>query len=398
MTTTPGPATPSPATPPPEPRSTAKPAPAGAATDAGPESDGRPVAGGAPPPRGRLTVWSSAPPVLRHLAFAIVALALSLVVAHHFGRYRDFQISEIASYVVVVAGFTVLTGLSGQISLGQGALMMVGAYTTAVLLLHTHLPLLVIMLASTVSGAVFGAAVGLVAARLRGPYLAGATLALAVGLPQIPKSYKYFGRDQGLTVTPPNSPGWLGGQNFPQERWAAYICLTGAVVVLFLLANLVTSRFGRQFKAVRDDEITASLAGIPVARTQVLAFMISAACAGLGGGLLALVIPTVGPGGFSLALSIQLLVAIVIGGMGSLTGAVIGAALIVYLPSWADGWSKSLGFSQAIGANLALAIFGAVLIVVMLVLPGGIVGGLRRLQGAVLSRNAARRAPSGNVQ
>jgi branched-chain amino acid transport system permease protein len=331
-----------------------------------------------------MTLWSSAPPVVRHLAIAVGSMIVLLLLANNVSRFNDFRISEIAAYVVVVAGLTVLTGLNGQISLGHGALMAVGAYTTAILLLHTHLPLLVILLASIVSGAVFGAAVGVVAARLRGPYLAGATLALAVGLPQIPKTYKYFGRDQGLTINPPTPPGWLG-QDFPLERWGAYICLVGAVVVVFLLANLVRSRFGRQFKAVRDDEIAASLAGIPVARTQVLAFMISAACAGLGGGLLALVIPTVGPGGFSLNLSIQLLVAIVIGGMGSLTGAAIGAVLIVYLPSWSDSLSNHLpsDLHAQIGPNLSLAIFGAVLIVVMLAFPGGLVGGVRRLWAAV---------------
>jgi branched-chain amino acid transport system permease protein len=145
-----------------------------------------------------------------------------------------------------------------------------------------------------------------------------------------------------------------------------------------VLANLAGGRFGRQFKAVRDDEIAASLAGIPVARTQILAFMISAGCAGLGGGLLAFVIPTIGPDGFPLTLSIQLLVAIVIGGMGSLTGAVIGAVIIVLLPTWATDIANGVGFSPQIGANLSLAIFGSVLIIAMLTFPGGIVGGLRR--------------------
>jgi branched-chain amino acid transport system permease protein len=260
--------------------------------------------------------------------------------------------------------------------------MAVGAYTTAAMLLHTHLPLVVILVASTATGAAFGAAVGVVAARLRGPYLAGATLALAVGLPQIPKSYHYFGRDQGLTVNPPAPPAWLG-QNFSLERWGAYICIVGAAVTMFLLANLSRSRFGRQFAAVRDDEIAASLAGIPVARTQILAFVVSAGSAGLGGGLLALVIPTIGPGGFNLALSIQLLVAIVVGGMGSLTGAALGAVLIVYIPTWSTSIGRDLGLSQQVGANLSLGTFGAILIVVMLVLPGGLTGGLQRLRTAI---------------
>jgi len=311
---------------------------------------------------------------------ALAGLVLAILLADGVGRYRDFQLSEIGAFVVVIAGLTVLTGLNGQISLGHGGLMAVGAYTTAVLLLHTHLPLVVILLLSVVTGVASGAAVGAVAARLRGPYLAGATLALAVGIPQIPKNYKYFGRDQGLTVNPPLPPGWLG-TNFPLERWGAYICLVAAVIVIFLLANLANSRYGRTFRAVRDDEIAASLAGIPVARTQILAFMVSAACAGLGGGLLALVIPTVGPGGFTLDLSVRLLVAIVVGGMGSLTGAVVGAVVLIYLPGWADGISSGLGLSRQISANLSLAIFGGSLIVVMLVLPGGIMGTARRLWG-----------------
>jgi branched-chain amino acid transport system permease protein len=116
-----------------------------------------------------------------------------------------------------------------------------------------------------------------------------------------------------------------------------------------------------------------------VARTQILAFVVSAACAGLGGGLLALVIQTIGPDGFTIALSIQLLVAMVIGGMGSLVGAAIGAVLLVYLPGWATDLATGIGLSEQNGANMALLLFGAVLIVVILVLPGGVVGGVRRL-------------------
>src|ERR1700730_2593501 len=117
--------------------------------------------------------WSEAPPVVRHLVFAAGSIVVLLLLANNVSRFNDFRISEIAAYVVVVSGLTVLTGLNGQISLGHGALMAVGAYTTAILLLHSPLPLLVILLLSVVSGAVFGAAVGVVAARLRGPYLAG---------------------------------------------------------------------------------------------------------------------------------------------------------------------------------------------------------------------------------
>ncbi len=246
-----------------------------------------------------------------------------------------------------------------------------------------------------VSGAAFGVVVGLGAARLRGPYLAGATLALAVALPQIPKAYRYFGRDQGLTINPPLAPGWLG-QNFPLERWAAYICLLGAVLVAFVLDSLIRSRYGREFRAVRDGEVAAALAGIPVARTQVTAFVVSSACAGLGGGLLALVVPTIGPGGFPLALSIELLVAIVIGGMGSLVGAAIGAVVLVYLPSWSTSISNGLHLSKQVAANLSLALFGGALIVFMLVFPAGVMGAFRHW--SVRRRAAARNPSPGNEE
>ena len=325
--------------------------------------------------------WFRLPLIARSLLVALGSYALLVVLAGSVSRYRDFQLSEIGAYLVAIAGLTVLTGLNGQISLGHGALMAVGAYAAALLLLHTHLPLLVILLLAIVAGAVFGVAVGAAAARLRGPYLAGVTLALAVALPQIPKAYRYFGRSQGLTINPPLPPGWLG-VNFPLERWGADLTLLGAVITLLVLWNLMRSRYGRNFRAVRDDEIAAALAGIPVARTQVTAFVISAACAGLGGGLLALVIPTVGPGGFPLQLSIQLLVAIVIGGMGSLTGAVIGAVVLVYLPGWSSSIADGLHLSKQISANLSLALFGAALMVVMLVFPAGIVGWARRIWAA----------------
>lgn len=348
------------------------------------------VPGVAPPATGRLASLSR--PV-RNVIVAVIGLVVVLLLTDLFSAYRDFQISQIAAYVVVVAGLTVLTGLNGQISLGHGALMAVGAYTTALFLIHTTLPLIIILIFSVISGAAVGAAAGAVAARLRGPYLAGATLTLAVALPEVPRAYHYFGAGQGLTINPPLSPGWLG-QNYSIERWGADICEIGAVVTLLILTNLAGSRYGRQFKAVRDDEIAASLAGIPVARTQILAFMVSAGCAGLGGGLLALVVPTVGPDGFPLTLSIQLLVAIVIGGMGSLAGSVIGAIIIVLLPTWATDIANGVGFSPQIGANLSLAIFGAVLIVAMLVFPGGIVGGLRQAGRAL----AGRQRPGGRWQ
>jgi branched-chain amino acid transport system permease protein len=179
-------------------------------------------------------------------------------------------------------------------------------------------------------------------------------------------------------VTPPTPPAGLGA-TFPLERWQAWIACVAALMAYVLLANVVRSRLGRAFRAVRDDEVAAQLAGLHVARTQVLAFVVSAACAGLAGGLLVVVSQLAAPGAFPLALSVALLTGVILGGLGSLMGAVWGAAALVLVPTWSDDLSKSLGLSSNVQANLSLAIYGVVLIAVMLAAPRGLQGAVRRL-------------------
>jgi branched-chain amino acid transport system permease protein len=281
-----------------------------------------------------------------------------------------------AYYFVAVAGLSVLTGVNGQISLGHGALMAVGAYTAAKALgdSGTGLPLAAALALATLAGAAAGVLAGAAAARLRGPYLAGATLALAVGLPAVAQRFpRYLGATNGLTVAPPVPPRALG-ETFPLERWQAWIACACALIAYVVLANLLRSRLGRSFRAVRDDEVAAALAGLHVARVQVLAFVVSAACAGLAGGLLVVVTSLAAPGAFPLALSVALLTGVILGGLGSLAGAVWGAAALVLVPTWADDASKALSLPANVQANLALAVYGAVLIGVMLAAPRGLQG------------------------
>ena len=199
------------------------------------------------------------------------------VLSGALSQFNDLQLATAAYSFVAVAGLTVLTGLNGQISLGHGALMAVGAYTTAKLLGDegTGPPLALVLLAATFAGAVAGVLAGAAAARLRGPYLAGATLALAVGLPAIAQRFpEFLGASNGLTVAPPIPPEALG-ETFALERWQACIACLAALLTYIVLANLVRGRLGRDFRAVRDDEIAAELSGLHVARTQVLAFVVS---------------------------------------------------------------------------------------------------------------------------
>jgi branched-chain amino acid transport system permease protein len=336
--------------------------------------------------------------LVRHLAAAVVFAALIVVLSIQLSAYRDYQMAEVAAYVTAVAGLTVLIGLSGQISIGNGAFMAVGAYASALLLLHLGWPIEVVFVASAVIAALAGAIFGLAAARLRGPYLAGATLMLAVALPSVADQYQgVFGGDQGLSVTV-TTPAFLGA-SFPPTRWLAWLTCAAALITLVLLANLGRSRVGRSWRAVRDDEVAASLAGLNVARLQILAFVVSSACAGLGGALLAVVSGIVAPGAYTLTLSIALLTAAVIGGLGTLPGAVWGSLVLVLVPSYLTNLGASHGLSGAASSSVPIAAYGVVLIVVMLVFPAGIQGGLRRLFGPAAGLNAMRRqAPAAEHQ
>jgi branched-chain amino acid transport system permease protein len=329
--------------------------------------------------------------LLRSLALALLAGVALFIVSELLSSYSDLQLASGAYYFVVLAGLTVLTGLSGQISLGHGALMAVGAYTVALLVGNEHWALVPALVAAAVVTALVGTLVGAAATRLRGPYLAGATLAFAIGLPALADKYpNTFGGENGLIINPPTPPSGLGS-SFPLERWEAWIAGAGALVVVFLMRNITRSGVGRSFRAVRDDEIAASLCGLHVGRVQTLAFVISAACAGLGGGLLAVVLQLAAPGAFELGLSLSLLTAVVLGGLGSLVGAIWGAAVLVLLPGWSNDLAHSFSLSSNVSNNLPLAIYGLVLIIAMLAWPTGIQGGVRRI-GALARRTRAGRS------
>jgi branched-chain amino acid transport system permease protein len=328
--------------------------------------------------------------LLRHLIVAIAVVAVVMLVTGQIETFYDYQVAIIAAYLCAVAGLTVLTGVNGQVSLGHSALMAVGAYTVAKMQtafsdhnVTTQWTLLYSLLGAIVVAAVAGLIIGLAAARLRGPYLAGLTLAIVVLVPSVATQYySFFDGDQGMSV-PLNPPPDFLGDGFPPEQWEAYFAVIAAAVTLFLLANLVRSRYGRAMRAVRDDEISAQLAGIHVARTQVVTFVVSAACAGLGGGIYAAVNQAVSPDSYSLTLSLYLLLAIVLGGLGSLAGAIWGSVAIVALPYLTNKAMESVTLSpieaSKLRNNVPLAIFGIALIVIAITAPGGIQGLLRRI-------------------
>jgi branched-chain amino acid transport system permease protein len=342
---------------------------------------------------GRLKPGST---LLQHLLLMLLAFAGIVLLVETLEPFRVTQLAQMAYYVPAVAGLTLLTGINGQISLGHGALMAVGAYTTAVLLEHNEgLSFALCLVLSLVVTALVGLAVGAAASRLHGPYLAGATLAFAVGLPGIALYLEEeLGGEQGKRVSPPDAPGWVQdaaffvtGNDLSPSKYLAYLGWAVALLTLLLLSNLLKSRVGRVWRAVRDDEVAAQLTGTDIGRARVLAFVVSAACAGVAGSLLAIVTRLVAPSSFTVTLSIFLLVAIVVGGLGSLLGAVIGSALLVFTIPFVTDQGLSLGLDSAQAANAAPLVFGIFLVVVMLIAPQGLVGTVRL---AYLTRKAGR--------
>ncbi|MEI5671952.1 MULTISPECIES: branched-chain amino acid ABC transporter permease [unclassified Nocardioides] len=325
----------------------------------------------------------------RHLLLAALGLVVVVLILQGVSDFRRFQLAELAYLGTAAGGLTVLTGLNGQISLGHGALMAVGAYVTALLLpdrgASTPLPLVV--LAAVAVTVVVGALVGAAAARLHGPYLAGATLALAVAVPGIALYFKEtLGGEQGLRVSLPDPPTWvldasyfLTGQDLTTSGYVALLAWTVLLVTFVMLANLARGRVGRRWRAVRDDEVAAELAGIDLGRARVSAFVVSAAAAGAAGAVLALTVRLAAPSSFSLTLSLTLLAAVVLGGLGSLAGALAGAALLTFLPQVVTDAGTGLGLSDIQAAELAPLVYGLVMVAVVLVAPTGLAGTVRSI-------------------
>lgn len=330
----------------------------------------------------------TATPIRRHLVGAVVSLVVIFAVLESIGTFRQSQLTSVAYLAIAGGGLTVLTGLNGQLSLGHGAFMAVGAYTAALMLRANDsgwsIPL--VLLAATVVTSIVGVVVGVAAARLHGPYLAGATLALAVAVPGLALYFSdYLGGEQGLIIPAPKVPSvlddvafFITGSDLSSTKLVAYTSWVLLVIVFVLLANLSSSRIGRRWRAVRDDEVAAEIAGIDLARTRVIAFVVSAACAGAAGAILAMASRIAAPSGFTLVLSLTLLSAVVIGGLGTLSGALIGAALLTYIPPVVTNLGLDAGLSSLQSAELAPLVTGIFTMLVILFAPLGLVGSYRK--------------------
>ncbi len=283
---------------------------------------------------------------------------------------RVYQGASIAVYVVAISSIILLTGYSGQVSLGNGALMAVGAYAAAVSHISWHLPIVACFFVAVIAAALGGALLGAAAARLSGPYLAGTTLALAIGLPSLANQFSILGGEQGLLFDVGFPPLSLG-EEFTQYKWFFWIAALATLIMMWLLQNILRSRYGRIWRAGRGNEVAAQLSGINTARSKILAFTLSAGLAGLAGALLAMTIGTVSPSAFPLALSFSLLTGAVLSGVTTLSGVMIGAVTLVAIPEVADVVAHKLGTSESVTTNLPGLMVSALLIVTVLFVPNG---------------------------
>ena len=431
---------------------------------------------------------------ITHGVLALAIWAIMIAVNDAVDPLMSYYLALVGMYATAMFGMAILVGLSGQVSLGNGALMAVGGYVFALTSLNWQtVPFLGLpwnavwsVIFAGLGGVVIGLIVGGIAARLKGPYLAGLTLGLAVGIPAIANRFpETFGGENGLMLTVPYPEGGyassaeggeaefggtaadefvieepateqaplegeaaggevadedllsiedLGGVDdggevlaeediltlddlgndavapveetfteevplsdipdiasdpagftdpggfdagFILEQWQASVSITVACIVGFIALNLVRGRQGRVWQAVRDDPVAAAVSGISPSGAKISAFVVSSLFASLAGAVFAQLLSYVGPGAFGLGLSLSLLVGIVLGGRSSLLGAIIGAVLLVWLPEFVLSLSADRGWDEQITNNAPNLIYGLLVVLVVLVAPGGIVGTIR---------------------
>lgn len=306
------------------------------------------------------------PVTWRIAAVALIAALVPLVVP----PYLAFQLTQMIGLALALLGLNVLVGWAGQVSLGQGAFFAMGAYGIAILM-GKGWPWWLAFIAGTAVTTALGYLLGRPALRLERAYLALATFALALAVPQLLRYRKWeawTGGAQGLPVLRPEPPAWL---SVTPDAWMYWLALLVATCMFIGVQRLRTGSQGLACQALRDHAVAASACGVDVAAVKTKAFVLSAACASMGGSLYALNVQLVTPDSFTLFLSLTILIGLVVGGLGSLVGPVLGAAFIQFMPSVAEKISTSAPW----------AVFGMAVLLVVFVAPRGLAG-LPRQMGA----------------
>ncbi|MCC7168557.1 MAG: branched-chain amino acid ABC transporter permease [Rhodospirillales bacterium] len=322
-------------------------------------------------------------------ALAVLAVGLALAALPFFvGNYHLYVVGYVALNVIVALGLNVLVGYTGQVSLGHAGFFAIGAYATVMLMGKLGLPLLLALPAAALIAALFGFLLGLPALRLEGPYLAIVTLGFGLAVETVLAKTAFFGGATGPSV-PAFPLRFLDGFSREQNLYVLIVFLAG--LSLFAVRNLMKTRVGRAFVAIRDSDVAAACAGVDVALYKTLAFAVSAFFTGLAGGLFAFHLGQVDPTTFNLMLSILFLAMVVIGGVASILGSVMGAAAISLLTLKLKGLKladfeaipvigKAMAgflkahFMETGMANIQYIVYGLILVLIMTFEPLGLYG------------------------
>lgn len=307
---------------------------------------------------------------------AIVIAALLPLVAKNFIL---FQLTLAMVYGIAILGLNLLTGFNGQFSLGHSAFFALGAYTAAIMMDKFDIAYYWTLPAAGIVCLVFGFLFGLPALRLHGIYLALVTVELAVATPQFLKwspIEHWTGGVQGIVILKPDAPF---GLPLSADQWLYYLTLSVVVVMFAAAANLIGSRTGRAIMAIRDNPIAARAMGIDISLYKSLTFGVSAFYTGVAGALGAIVIQFVAPDSFTFSFSIALFVGLVVGGVGSIPGALFGGLFVLFVPNIAEHFSK----------GLAGAFYGVILILVIYLMPSGAAGLVELVVNKLARKKAA---------
>jgi branched-chain amino acid transport system permease protein len=310
----------------------------------------------------------------KNIFLIVVLLALACALPFVVSNYRVFQLTLVLVYAIALLGLNILTGYSGQISLGHGAFYALGAYCAAILMDKAGVPYWATLPVAGAVCFVAGFLFGLPALRLEGLYLALATFALGVAMPQLLKYHhleKWTGGVQGIVIAKPEAPAFFPSIGLPlnPDQWLYFFTLLVALVMFFLGWNLLRGRVGRALTAIRDHAIAAEAMGVHNALYKSTAFGVSALYTGVAGALGAIAVQFVAPDSFNIFLSIVFLVGIVVGGLASISGALYGALFIQFVPNIADEISKAAPW----------AVFGIFMIGFVYLMPTGVAGAVRLL-------------------
>jgi branched-chain amino acid transport system permease protein len=323
-------------------------------------------------------------------------LLVGLIVPFVASGFQTLEVAYALIFAIAILGLNVLTGFSGQISLGHGAFLAIGAFTTAIGVRTLGLPYLATLPLAALLCAVLGFLIGLATGRLEGIYLGLATFALGVATPDVlKKQTSLTGGVKGLSLPPVVSPV----SALSDDQYFYLVCLVLAAVLFVLAANVLGHRTGRAWRAVRDGELAAAAFGVDVRYYKTLAFALSAAYAGIAGSLYGLATAFVSTDAFPVQLSIGLLVGAVVGGIGTVGGAIIGGLLTVFLPIYAQ--QLLLPISKDLANAAPGAVQGVLLLLVLGVARGGVAGLLadayRRVFEARATRGAAEPTTEGAI-